>query len=105
MAPDGTTKAHGLADIPERDMSIEPHIDRAADDRDSLYVQEECYRYYVGVRRDHCTFMQLLDLTLQAPYCESCAWWGGSPDITSDSWQSDLIWAVGAACSAARSPR
>lgn len=52
---------------------IIPHIATPQEQHeDQLWVREECYRFYVQQRREHCNFLELLDLWLRAPYCESC---------------------------------
>lgn len=67
---------------------------------DSLWVREECYRFYVQERRLNCTFMELLDLWLQAPYCLDCALsdpfeGDRDPDIIPMNWEEDLAWKLG----------
>jgi hypothetical protein len=66
----------------------------------SLWVREECYRFYVEHRRHYCSHLQLLDLWLQAPYCEDCIWSDpfkrdGRPDIAGKGWQVDIVLKLG----------
>jgi 5-methylcytosine-specific restriction endonuclease McrA len=64
--------------------------------RDSLWVRGECYRFYVEQRQRYCTYLEILDLWLQAPYCQDCIW--SDPfrrdqpaDIGGDGWQVDML--------------
>ncbi len=66
-----------------------------------LWTRAECYRFYVEQRRLHCTFMEIMDLWLLAPYCTDCAssellGWEGLPDVHPDGWEIDLLLRVGA---------
>ena len=80
---------------------IEPDlVDSGTDHLITLWERTECFRYYVRLRRDNCTYTQLLDLSLQAPYCVSCMesdpfFRGHPPDVSSRAWQGDLRWKVG----------
>ena len=63
---------------------------------DSLWTREECYRFYVRQRRKYCSYLEILDLWLQAPYCESCSQSDFNeqyrePDIASDNWELDVL--------------
>ena len=82
-------------------MSIRDHplsfIPTAAENHfDSLWAREECYRFYVAQRREHCTFMHILDLWVQAPFCEICYYSDPfaeryrGPEITPHDWREDL---------------
>ncbi len=67
---------------------------------DNLWVEEECYRFYVSQRRVYCNFKEILDLWLLAPYCVDCAtsdpFLGDrSPDISPGNWELDIICDVG----------
>lgn len=67
---------------------------------ESLWIREECYKYYVNNRKDNCNYLELMDLWLRAPYCEDCAQSYpferyNNPDIISDSWKEDIIWSLG----------
>jgi len=64
-----------------------------------LFVKKECYRFYIKERRRHCTFRQIMNLWLQAPYCFSCAL--SDPfvqerpaDIYGRDWQIDVLLTV-----------
>jgi hypothetical protein len=59
------------------------------------WTTDECYRYYVDIRRRLCTFRQILDLWLRAPLCDSCAL--SDPiyrmypaTLAPESWEHDL---------------
>jgi hypothetical protein len=54
------------------DFILKPTIDPALDHQLLLWEKEECYRFYVGNRRAYCSFLEILDLWLRAPYCEEC---------------------------------
>jgi len=63
---------------------------------DTLWIQEECYKFYINQRKRNCSFLQILDLWLQAPFCTSCA--QSDPyerfrdaDIFPDNWQLDIL--------------
>jgi 5-methylcytosine-specific restriction endonuclease McrA len=61
----------------------------------NFWVREKCYRYYVKMRRENCTFMEILDLWLKAPYCFDCAvsdpfWRDKLPDITQKTWEENM---------------
>jgi len=67
---------------------------------DELWVSSECYLFYVKQRRLNCTFMEIMDLWLLAPYCGDCAisdpFEGARyPDMTPDTWEIDLLSKVG----------
>ncbi|SRR6266404_3893719 len=76
----------------------------ATDHHIALWEREECYRYYVKLRRKHCTPTQFLDVWLHAPYCEECAqceatWWlPSTADIHPATWAFDIAWSVNPAC-------
>jgi hypothetical protein len=77
-----------------------PIIDPAADHAANLWVREECYRYYVRQRRRFCSYMEILDIWLRAPYCEDCIqsrwdWSGGLPDISGGNWEVDVLLHLG----------
>ena len=80
---------------------IIPHIPTTQElYEDQLWVHEECYRFYVKQRRKHCNFLEVLDLWLRAPYCDSCIQSGpdvsyGLPEITANNWQQDIVWELG----------
>lgn len=67
---------------------------------ESLWIQNECYKFYVSQRKINCTFLERMDLWLCAPYCENCAQsdpfeYKNDPDIRSESWEDDIQWALG----------
>jgi hypothetical protein len=76
------------------------HIPTPAENhRDYRWLREEALRFYVGQRRQHCTYLQLLDLWMQTPMCSDCKasdplFWGGPPDIGRE-WEEDILWALG----------
>ena len=80
---------------------IVPYIPSAQEQyEDELCVRFECYRLYVQQRRSNCTFMEVLDLWLLAPYCVDCAIsdpleGDRYPDMTPDTWETDLLFKVG----------
>ena len=67
---------------------------------DSLWVKDECYKFYVQQRKLFCNHMQLLDLWLLSPFCEGClnnepfeeSRW---PDIHPEDWELDIICEIG----------
>lgn len=80
---------------------IIPHIPTTQElYEDKHWVQEECHRFYVKQRREHCNFLELLHLWLRAPYCESCIQSEpnvsyGLPEISGDNWQLDVLCHLG----------
>ncbi|MBI3333617.1 MAG: HNH endonuclease [Candidatus Omnitrophica bacterium] len=65
-------------------------------------MQEECLRFYVEQRKAHCTYMEIMDLWLLAPYCASCAqsdpfFMWNYPHVSADRWQVDLLIHTGTA--------
>ena len=80
---------------------IEPCIPTPKEQHElDLWVKEECYRFYVQQRRLNCTFMEVMDLWLRAPYCMECSLsdsFGSdlSSDINPDTWEEDIAWVVG----------
>lgn len=67
---------------------------------ESLWIEEECYKYYTKNRKDNCNYLELMDLWLRAPYCEDCAQSdpferNNNPDIMSENWEEDIIWSLG----------
>ena len=80
---------------------IIPHITTPQEQyEDQLWLREECYRFYVQQRREHCNFLELLHLWLRAPYCESCIQSQPDasydlPEISGDNWQVDILCHLG----------
>lgn len=80
---------------------ITPHIPTPREQyEDQLWVLEECYCFYTKQRRKNCNFLELLDLWLRAPYCESCIHSEPGvghdlPDISATNWQQDISWHLG----------
>ncbi|HCO94602.1 MAG TPA: hypothetical protein DIU00_11740 [Phycisphaerales bacterium] len=80
---------------------ITPHIPTTQELYEAqLWVHEECYRFYVQERRKNCNFLEVLDLWLRAPYCDSCIQSGpdisyGLPEISANNWQQDTAWELG----------
>jgi 5-methylcytosine-specific restriction endonuclease McrA len=80
---------------------IEPYIPNPQEQHeDDLWIKSECYRFYVKQRQLHCTFKQIMDLWLLAPYCTECALSdpfesNRFPDILPNTWESDLLLHVG----------
>lgn len=77
-------------------------LPRGEQHRDSLWVRRECFRYYVEQRRLHCDYLQILNLWLQAPYCEDCILSDpirrdDRPDVSGDGWQVDMLLSLGQA--------
>ena len=76
---------------------LKPYVPTARENYEyDLWTKAECYRYYVEQRRANCTYTELLDLWLLAPYCESCALADplretGLPDIAPDGWETDIL--------------
>jgi 5-methylcytosine-specific restriction endonuclease McrA len=65
-----------------------------------LWVQEECFRFYVQQRRSHCTCLEIMDLWLRAPYCDACIqddpfFIDSMPDIDGTDWREDLAMCLG----------
>jgi HNH endonuclease len=68
--------------------------------RNSLWAAEECFRFYVEQRRQFCTYSEILDLWLQAPYCQDCIWVDPlrryePADIRGEGWQVDMLLTLG----------
>src|SRR5690349_1734236 len=66
----------------------------------TLWMDEECFKFFVQQRRANCNFKERLDLVFIAPYCERCyeaqtCSSRGIPDISPHSWEEDLRWCVG----------
>lgn len=82
-------------------LLIEPYIpNRKEQHEDDLWIELECYRFYVKQRQLHCTFEQIMDLWLLAPYCTECALSdpfesNRLPDVLPGTWESDLLLNVG----------
>ncbi len=80
---------------------IEPYIPTDQEQYElDLWAKEECYRFCVQQRRLNCTFLEVMDLWLVAPYCVDCALSNPfeknrMPDIHPDTWESDLLLEVG----------
>ena len=79
-----------------RTVRLSPQFEHELD----LRQREEIFRFYAEQRRAYCGFLELLDLWLEAPYCESCimARWdydGELPDCTPDTWEDDLEMILG----------
>lgn len=76
---------------------FEPYIPTQRESYEyDLWGKEECYRFYITERRRNCTFRQIMNLWLQAPYCFSCASSdpfirNRQPDIDRH-WQEDMTW-------------
>ena len=67
---------------------------------ESIWIEEECYRFYSDIRKNTCTYIELMDLWLRVPYCRSCAnsdpfLRQHEPDITSSDWENDLSFNLG----------
>ncbi len=65
-----------------------------------LWHKEECYRFYVQQRRQNCSFMEVMNLWLLAPYCGECAlsvpFTGNHPPhINPSNWEEDIALEVG----------
>jgi hypothetical protein len=77
-----------------------PIIDQALNHQLSLWESGECYRFYIENRRAYCSFVEILNLWLRAPFCEECFFndpfpmsrW---PDITPSSWKDDMCFELG----------
>ena len=80
---------------------FEPYIPMSQESYEfDLWEKEECYRFYIKERRRNCTFRQIMDLWLQAPYCSSCAlsdpFMQDRPsDINGKNWRDDVSWQLG----------
>ncbi len=80
---------------------IVPYIPKPQEQHENdLWIRSECYRFYIQQRRLHCTFMQIMDLWLIAPYCTECASsdpfeCDRAPDIAPATWECDLLLNVG----------
>ncbi|HUI06744.1 MAG TPA: HNH endonuclease [Verrucomicrobiae bacterium] len=82
--------------MPRVSVDIDPALDHAV----SIWTQEECYRFYVRQRRLYCSYMELLDLWLQAPVCVDCIQSDPFeclrlPDIGPEAWEEDILITVG----------
>jgi hypothetical protein len=67
---------------------------------DGLYFRSECYRFYAVQRKKHCSYTDLMDLWLQAPYCIECASPDPferyrDPDVYPSTWETDVLWGLG----------
>lgn len=73
-----------------------PSVPTARDEYEQTHwVRQECYRFYVAQRREHCTHLQLMDLWLRAPYCSECILSypfhpRKLPDISPSTWAEDV---------------
>lgn len=82
-------------------LRIEPYIPTDQDQyEDALWVRSECYRFYAEQRRLNCSFVEIMDLWLLAPYCIECAITdpferNRPPDIAPRTWECDLLCKVG----------
>ncbi len=80
---------------------FEPYIASPEEQhRATLWEREEVYRFYAGVRRENCTYLEVMDLWLRAPLCVTCIqsqwWWrGGPPDVSEHDWEDELATYVG----------
>ena len=80
---------------------INPYIPSPQEQHEvELWTKFECYRFYVQQRRMYCTFKQIMDLWLRAPYCTECALSDPFercrlPDISPNSWECDILLNVG----------
>lgn len=80
---------------------LEPYIPTPRESHEfDLWEKEECYRFYIRERRRNCTFRQIMNLWLQAPYGSSCA--ASDPfvydrpsDIAGRHWRADVSWNLG----------
>lgn len=73
-----------------------PDFDKREVHEDELWVHSECYLFYAQQRRLHCTYMQLMDLWLRVPYCETCIRsdpfaFNQEPDIVPADWELGLL--------------
>ena len=82
-------------------FEIKPYIpDRQQIHEDSLWIRDECYRFYVEKRKLFCDHMQLLDLWLLSPFCEDCLnsepyKESRCPEIQPENWELDFICELG----------
>ena len=83
-------------------FDLAPHIPTKREDYEiELWTKEECFRYYVEQRRIHCTYLQILDLWLLAPYCNECSVADPFidttrlPDLTEHTWKLDVLMELG----------
>jgi len=80
---------------------ITPEIQTQRDEYErTQWIREECYRFYVTQRRENCTYLELMDLWLRAPYCSECILSQPFhskqlPGISSDNWKRDIEWQLG----------
>lgn len=80
---------------------IEPDIPTPRESHKmDLWEKEECCRFYIRERRRQCTFRQIMNLWLRAPYCASCAAsdpfiYDRPPDIYGRQWRRDISWKLG----------
>ncbi len=77
-------------------VTLSPQFEHEMD----LWQKEEVFRFYATQRKINCTFLEIQDLWMQAPYCEDCAtrrWdYGGElPDSTPDTWEENLAAILG----------
>lgn len=75
---------------------LEPTIPTAQEEHElALWTRAECYRFYVAQRRANCTYVELMNLWLRAPYCDQCIvshpfYSGQLPDISGHFWDDDI---------------
>lgn len=80
---------------------IQPYIPTAHEFHlDQLWVRAECFRFCVQERRRNCTFLQTMDLWLQAPVCSDCAASDpflsrSLPDVVPRDWEVGLLLSLG----------
>lgn len=65
----------------------------------SIWEKEEIYRFYIKHRRLYCSFLEILDLWIKAPYCIDCILdepleSHRAPEIMPNSWENDIQWEV-----------
>ena len=80
-------------------FEIEPDISKNQYE-DNLWLESECYRFYVEQRKSHCRPLDIMDLWLLAPYCSECAASDPfercrEPDIVPQGWELDMLINVG----------
>ena len=81
---------------PSFEEMVLAELKQKPDHRIGLWLEDECYRYYVKQRRIHCTFTQLMDRWIRAPLCIDCEQSAGGffprlPDISGDGWETDIL--------------
>lgn len=79
---------------------FEPYIPTPRESYEyDLWEKKECYRFYIKERRRNCTFHQIMNLWLQAPYCFSCAlsdpFMKDHPADIGRNWRDDVSWQLG----------